>query len=158
MFLWVVDPVWQALQSHKIKTFRKKFPFFQNLIAFQKSQHTKISLQLILDVIILVVYDLILVPYDFILVVNDLLLLVLYDPILLVHDLIIVVKVFSLIVILKELILVVDLRGRESRGGTCPLGWKLLSCSQVKSWVRELTWLLIGPLSSGSQSVARLTF
>ena len=31
-----------------------------------------------------------------------------------------------------------------------------MSCSQVKSWVKELTWLLIGPLFSGSQSGARL--
>ena len=28
--------------------------------------------------------------------------------------------------------------------------------SQVKSWVKQLTWLLIGPLFSGSQSGARL--
>ena len=36
-------------------------------------------------------------------------------------------------------------------------GRKLLSCSQVKSWVKELTWLLISSLISGSQSEARLT-
>ena len=36
------------------------------------------------------------------------------------------------------------------------LGWKLFSCSQVKSWVKVLTWLLIGSLFSSSQSEARL--
>ena len=35
------------------------------------------------------------------------------------------------------------------------LGWKLLSCSQVKSWVKELAWLLIGSFFSGSQLEAR---
>ena len=38
------------------------------------------------------------------------------------------------------------------------LGRKLLSCSQVKSWVKELTWPLIGSLFLGSQSGARLLF
>ena len=36
------------------------------------------------------------------------------------------------------------------------LGRKLLSCSQVKSWVKELISHLIGSLFSGSQSEARL--
>ena len=35
-------------------------------------------------------------------------------------------------------------------------GRKLLSCSQVKSWVKELTWILIGSLFLGSQSEASL--
>ena len=35
-------------------------------------------------------------------------------------------------------------------------GWKLLSCSQVKSWVKELIWLLIGCLKTKDQSEARL--
>ena len=34
------------------------------------------------------------------------------------------------------------------------LGRKLLSCSQVKGWVKQPTWLLIGDLVSGSQSGA----
>ena len=40
--------------------------------------------------------------------------------------------------------------------GAAALERKFLSCSQVKSWVKELTWLLIGSLFSDSQSEARL--
>ena len=36
------------------------------------------------------------------------------------------------------------------------LGRKLLSCSQVKNWVKELTWLLIGCLKIKDQSEAKL--
>ena len=53
----------------------------------------------------------------------------------------------------------------SGRGGVAPgalaaplarLGWKLLSCSQVKSLVKQLTWLLIGCLETKDQSGAKL--
>ena len=49
--------------------------------------------------------------------------------------------------------------GQVEQGRPVPaqkLRRKLLTCSQVKSLVKELTWLLIGSLFSGSQSEARL--